>query len=148
MSLPVYLRVNHPHIIHEIIHGEAILVNLETGSYYSADQVGAVIWDGIENGMSVAQIVDAVTHAYAGDVADKQARVEAFLEQLQKERLVLAAETLETNLSLACLTLPTNIPPFVAPELKKYTEMEDLLLLDPIHDVDNAGWPHRVVDAP
>ena len=29
------------------------------------------------------------------------------------------------------------------PVLQKYTDMEDLLLLDPIHDVDEAGWPAR-----
>lgn len=148
MSLPAYLRVNHPHIIHEIIEGEAILVNLETGSYYSADRVGAVIWDGIENGMPVAQIVDAITHAYGGDEGDKQAGVGAFLEQLQKERLVLPVENAEPASPIAPLALPSNTPPFVAPELLKYTEMEDLLLLDPIHDVDDAGWPHRVADTP
>lgn len=148
MSLPAYLRVNHPHIIHEIIQGEAILVNLETGSYYSADQVGAAIWDAIENGMPVAQIVDAITHAYSGDEAEKLARVTAFLEQLQHEGLVLPAENAEINSPAPLPTLPTNTPPFVAPQLKKYTEMQDLLLLDPIHDVDDAGWPQRVTNTP
>jgi hypothetical protein len=27
------------------------------------------------------------------------------------------------------------------PKLEKYTDMEDLLLLDPIHDVQEVGWP-------
>jgi hypothetical protein len=29
------------------------------------------------------------------------------------------------------------------PLLRKYTDMRDLLLLDPIHDVDEQGWPVR-----
>jgi len=34
-------------------------------------------------------------------------------------------------------------PPFVKPILQKYTDMADLLLLDPIHEVDaGQGWPH------
>jgi hypothetical protein len=28
-----------------------------------------------------------------------------------------------------------------APVLEKYTDMQELLLLDPIHDVEEAGWP-------
>jgi hypothetical protein len=27
--------------------------------------------------------------------------------------------------------------------LHKYTDMEELLLLDPIHDVDETGWPNK-----
>ena len=27
------------------------------------------------------------------------------------------------------------------PVLEKYTDMQELLLLDPIHDVEEAGWP-------
>ena len=30
---------------------------------------------------------------------------------------------------------------FEAPALQVYTDMEDLLLLDPIHEVDEMGWP-------
>jgi hypothetical protein len=31
---------------------------------------------------------------------------------------------------------------FEAPVLQKYTDMQDLLLLDPIHDTDETGWPN------
>jgi len=30
---------------------------------------------------------------------------------------------------------------FRAPVLNVYADMKDLLLLDPIHDVDEVGWP-------
>jgi hypothetical protein len=30
--------------------------------------------------------------------------------------------------------------------LNKYTDMQDLLLLDPIHEVDAAGWPSTKVE--
>ena len=28
-------------------------------------------------------------------------------------------------------------------DLGKYTDMQELLLLDPVHEVDEAGWPNR-----
>jgi hypothetical protein len=32
--------------------------------------------------------------------------------------------------------------PFEAPRLDRYDDMRDLLLADPIHDADTAGWPN------
>ena len=30
---------------------------------------------------------------------------------------------------------------FEPPRLERYTDMKDYFLLDPIHEVDTAGWP-------
>jgi hypothetical protein len=45
--------------------------------------------------------------------------------------------------------LPADVLPaaFVAPVLHKHTDMQDLLLLDPIHEVDETGWPSVKKDA-
>jgi hypothetical protein len=32
--------------------------------------------------------------------------------------------------------------PFQPPLFEKFTDMEAMLLLDPVHDVDDEGWPH------
>jgi hypothetical protein len=32
---------------------------------------------------------------------------------------------------------------FTRPVLTKFTDMQDLLLLDPIHDVNSSGWPAK-----
>jgi hypothetical protein len=36
---------------------------------------------------------------------------------------------------------------FQPPTLESYNDMQDLLLLDPIHDVDDMGWPQKAPDA-
>jgi hypothetical protein len=36
---------------------------------------------------------------------------------------------------------------FSRPILTKYTDMKELLLLDPIHEVDETGWPNPKVKA-
>lgn len=142
MSLPQYILVNHPHIIHEIIDGEAILVNLENGSYYSTDQVGAAVWDQIERGAPVAAIRAQVLSAYNGDPSEIGTAVDALLQQLLDERLVIPSETAAPD-PVSTPAAPVEKSAFVTPVLRKYTEMEDLLLLDPIHDVDESGWPQR-----
>jgi hypothetical protein len=36
---------------------------------------------------------------------------------------------------------PSPREPFAAPALNTFSDMQELLLLDPIHEVDEAGWP-------
>ncbi len=36
---------------------------------------------------------------------------------------------------------------FEAPKLEKFTDMQDLVLLDPVHEVDDVGWPAARPDA-
>jgi hypothetical protein len=43
--------------------------------------------------------------------------------------------------------LPTAHAPYKAPALAVHEDMQDLITLDPIHDVDQVGWPTRKVDA-
>ena len=136
---------NSPNIIHEVIDGEAILISMETGSYYSIDSVGAVVWDHMNNGLSNSQIIEAIAAQYDGEWADIEQGVQQLFDQLQAELLIVVDETAANNGHLPAENDTANSqarPPFEAPTLHKYTDMEDLLLLDPIHDVDESGWPN------
>ena len=35
---------------------------------------------------------------------------------------------------------------FEFPIIEKFTDMQELLLLDPIHEVDEKGWPHQAAE--
>lgn len=140
-----HFRPNAPQVIHEVIDGEAVLVNLETGSYYSTDQVGADIWGMIEAGMAVSNIIDAIESKYASNRGEIESGVTYLVTQLQQEELIVAgrAQGPEDGASSPVASSEqANKPRFEQPVLSKYTDMEDLLLLDPIHDVDETGWPH------
>ena len=41
----------------------------------------------------------------------------------------------------------TERAPFVTPRLERYTDMQDIILLDPVHKVDSQGWPHAAAPA-
>ena len=65
------------------------------------------------------------------------------LAQLQQENLIVPVDGV-ASIALDQLLPSTNgheKPSFNAPALQKYSDMQELLLLDPIHDVDEAGWP-------
>ncbi len=141
-----HFRVSSSNVIHEIIDGEVVLINLQTGSYYSVDSVGAVVWDGIGKGLSLSQIVDTVSSRYSGSPMEIERGVQQLVDQLQEEQLIVPDEHSDEQRQKETLAAGSNGErdrPFEAPLLHKYTDMEDLLLLDPIHDVDESGWPNK-----
>ena len=66
------------------------------------------------------------------------------LDDLLREGLVADAGTgVETPGTLQLSENRQTRRPFEMPTLEKYTDMQDLVLIDPVHQVDEAGWPRR-----
>jgi len=147
MTSSVCFRVNSPQVIQETIDGEVVIVNLDNGNYYSLDNVGANIWNLIESGAAVAEVVDGIRQRYEGNHVDVEDAVNQFVAQLQQQALIVpdGAKGLESikGLDMQVETgADTERLPFEVPILHTYTDMQDLLLLDPIHEVDETGWPN------
>jgi hypothetical protein len=137
------LRVNSPHVIHETIDGEVIVINLASGSYYSVRGAGADVWDVIETspGIDANAIAAAVGRRFDRASEEVEHEIAAFLDQLRQENLVAAADDgviAGSNGTAA----GSSGKPYERPLLEKYTDMQDLVLLDPVHEVDATGWPH------
>ena len=135
-------RVNTPTVTHEIIDGEAVIINLDSGSYYSLVGVGATVWDLLYQRAPLNEIVTALANTHSGDAAEIERAVNDLTDQLCAENLVVPDDS---ELPLAQFSVPPDQngqkTPFNAPVLQKFTDMQELLLLDPIHDVDDMGWP-------
>lgn len=119
-------EVNKPDVVDESVDGEVLIVHLGTGAYYSSRGAGDVAWRLLAAGKSVAEAVGS--HGIEHDA------LTGFVEQLVAEDLVRPRTA--PPLEVAGLA-----PVAGAPTLEKYTDMQELLLLDPIHDVEEAGWP-------
>jgi|SRR5918993_1840661 hypothetical protein len=133
-------RVNSPQVINETIDGEAIMINLATGSYYSLDRVGCDVWALLEASLPVDDIVAQLGRQYDGAEEDIRRGVEELLERLSAEELVVPSG--DGDWVGAPPPTPSRQAPFRAPRLEKFTDMQDLILLDPVHEVDSRGWPH------
>ncbi len=134
-------RINAPAVVSEIIDGEAVIMNLKSGNYYSTDAIGSRIWDWIEQGCARRQIEDALVAGYAADAAEIERAMTAFLDDLIAQGLVEPLAGGAPAATADAVPPPAIKKPFRPPTLSVYTDMKDLLLLDPIHDVDEAGWP-------
>lgn len=142
-------RVNTPTVTHEIIDGEAVIINLDSGNYYSLVDEGSFIWSLVEKGASASELQNVILQTYQGDAQEIDRGVQELLAQLQQENLIVPVDEAE---EAADLQTPNNDnhekPLFNSPSLNKYSDMQELLLLDPIHDVDDAGWPKPNPDPP
>ncbi|MEI9989066.1 MAG: PqqD family protein [Rhizomicrobium sp.] len=128
-------------VVHEQFGDETVIVNLDTGCYYSVQGVGDTIWAWVVANGSRDGIVQRVLSEYSGDPVRLAQQTQAFLDRLVEEALVdpIAAElgdAVNENHEMA-----GEKKVFVAPSIEKYTDMEELLQLDPVHEVDLYGWP-------
>lgn len=134
--------VNNGQVISEIIDGEAVMINLTTGNYYSLNQAGAAIWDAVEAGASDEEIVQHLAARYDASHDELTAAVTQLLEELRREELVVPVEQNGGPAGLAPPEPGSSRGAFDPPRLEKHSDMQDLILLDPVHEVDERGWPH------
>lgn len=124
----------------KVIDGEAILINLATGVYYSMDKAGALIWEMITAAHSMEQIVAALTYRYEVSHEQACADVRRLGEELLQENLVKLVENGAAVASTA-QTSPTEKQSYEAPVLNIYRDMGDLLALDPpTPGLDTFNW--------
>ena len=133
-------KVNEREVTSEVIDGELIIMHLRTGKYFSSAGVGPLVWSCLAGGMSGEEIAQTVAQSCSVTVPAVTADVEAFISSLNSEELVREA----TEPVSASQTVPAvERMAYAKPVLQIYSDMQDLLLLDPIHDVSEEGWPMR-----
>jgi hypothetical protein len=144
-------RIRKPDILFESFDNEVILINLENGNYYSIQNVAAEIWSLIENGFSESGIIEQIMDRYQDQKKEVVQSIDLFLADLLKDGLIEEIQPKNNfdkdqageRISPAPVTAS---PAFVPPILDRYTDMQDLLLLDPIHEVGEKGWPIKNSD--
>ncbi len=136
-------QINASAIASEDFGDEVIIVNMAQGNYYSLRDTGAFIWQGVAANLSTTALTDRLTTHYAIGEAEAPGIIDAFLKQLATESLLLPADPPASN-STEPVPAVGEKRPFVVPLLEVFTDMQDLLLVDPIHDVNaDTGWPAK-----
>jgi hypothetical protein len=132
-------EISVPNVTGEIIDGEAIVLNLKSGHYFSMDGSAALVWGGIEQRLPPSRIAGEVAGRFGIDPGLALADVQKLLDELLEHDLIRPAPAAADHDAGLDLTIAPSA--YSAPSLEIYTDLRDLLLLDPIHDVDEAGWP-------
>src|SRR5262245_33169083 len=129
--LPLNRRVkpNTAEIAAEVIDGEAILINLTTGLYFSMEGTGGALWSLIEAGLSVEEMAAALAANYHVDRAGVEGDLARVIAELLEYRLIVEsdANAASSNVPITLADSGTYRPP----TLTAYRDMGDLLALDP-----------------
>jgi Coenzyme PQQ synthesis protein D (PqqD) len=136
----VPLRVASENIHSKIFDDEVVVLDMRSGAYFSLRGSGVDVWELIEAHATGAGISESLAGRYDGSSGEIDMAVGALLEELAEANLIVGDSSVE----------PAGGAPsqagaksdFAPPELERFTDMQELLLLDPIHEVDEAGWPH------
>jgi len=129
------LEVAGPQCVAEDFDGEIVVLNTESGVYFSMRASGATLWRDLAAGHTVETMLAGASGPEAAQA------IEAFVDAVVKEGLMRPAVT-----PLVPATPPSsdsmNIGRDGPPILEAFHDMKSLLLLDPVHEVDSeAGWP-------
>ena len=140
----MHIQVNEPHIVHETIDGETILMDLRSGNYFSIEKSGAVLWEILVQTGDVDALLKKSEELGDPKRSNQiQTDIKKFVSKLMEEGLIVEAESQDKseiteemlNSYKKVVTATDTL------EVNKYSDMQEMLLLDPIHDVDDKGWP-------
>ena len=133
-------EINAPAVVSEIIDGEAVIMHLKSGNYFSTSDSGGVIWHGLEKRLGAEALVQLLVAKYGLAANDASQTLDGFIATLSSHDLIRTAAGDSQLAANADIPVQARAP-FQPPVLNVFSDMKDLLLLDPIHDVDEAGWP-------
>lgn len=126
-------------VVDEVIDGEVIIIQLERGTYFSLGGSGAQVWALLKAGADRDSVIAVLEAGHSSEPGEVDGAVDALLDELVGE------EVLDRGEADGGFQLPAppqgELPQFSKPKLEKYTDMEDFLLLDPVHEVAETGWP-------
>jgi hypothetical protein len=137
-------RVDENKIVHEVLDQEAMLVNLDNGYYYALEGSAVDIWQALAAGASVPEAAQRLLQRYGVTRPAAEEAVRKFVDELVAEELLMPAEAAEPAAPTA-LAEPAaaEAQPFSQPVMYKYTDMANLIQMDPIREFDESGWPKR-----
>ena len=140
-------RVNSPQVISETVGGETIIVNLARGHYFSLQATAVDVWQALERGEAPETIVVELEQRYEAGDGEIDAAVNKLIEDFLAAELVVADENGAPGAAVPLAEAAAERVPFVTPSFTAFTDMQDIILLDPVHEVDTRGWPHASAGA-
>lgn len=131
-----FLELALPHCSADDFDGEIVAINLDTGIYYSVKDAAALLWHDLLAGHSVETLLEVAQ----GD-EELRVAIERFADELLASGLMRLATIAKSPAQPAKIAV-ANLSAMTAPVLESFGDMQDLLLLDPVHEVDEeTGWP-------
>jgi hypothetical protein len=139
-SAPRSLRTRRSDLVAETLSDETLVIDTASGVFFSLRGVASALWALLDTGTSRDELDTAVRDRF-GEVEGVHRDVASFVAALEADGLVEDATGVATDPTTSTPIWPDA---YEAPMVKRYDDMADLLLVDPIHDVAaDQGWPNE-----
>ena len=78
--------INRASVVSDVIEGEAVIINLDTGTYYGLNETGSVLWSVLQRGaISLRGMKEELILRYRADSETIQDAVKTIVAQLLAE---------------------------------------------------------------
>jgi hypothetical protein len=123
---------------------EVVVLDTKSGLYFSLRGAAADVWSLVEARASREVILTSLAERYDGKTEVIIAAVDYCLTEFTAKGLIREMPSNGGSQPLPTLGLAKHA--FAEPLIDEFNDMQGLLLLDPIHDVSEEGWPHSGTD--
>lgn len=131
-------KPNEEKVISKIIDDEAVIIKLGEGTYYNLNEVGTLIWKKIQEKSSESMILESVLACFTVEKTEAAEDLKQLLQKLNAENLVSAFEEISDS---SPVSAKENKASYSAPGIEVYSDMEDLLALDPpVPGMNDITW--------
>ena len=85
--------IPHPEVVDTALEtGEVVLLHLDSKTYYSLNRTGAIIWQGVQQGLSLREISQRLQAVFAVEPERAEQSVLALVDELLQQHLVQPLE--------------------------------------------------------
>lgn len=137
-------RINDPGVIFQLFDDEVVAIHLASGTYHSLQGIAGEAFQilGIDGGTS-EDVAARLSQIYDASAEQIERDLHPFFMKLESEELI-APSTVAAR--------PAPEPKvgqirasYYAPDFQTHRDLQQLFLIDPVHDVDATGWPNLPV---
>lgn len=124
----------------DTVDGETLIIDTVSGHLRVLTGIAPVVWDRLLEPRDAEALVAEVADRY--DEAAGEA-VRGLLDELREAALLITADgaTGAHPIAAAGLDWPEQ---YETPGVERYDDIADIMLMDPVHEVDvDQGWPRR-----
>ena len=129
-----------PPNISEMIDGEVMIINLESGSYFSVTGAGAAIWPQLITGSDLDSLAKILEAAFDVEAAVVATELSGFVDRLVEEGILRQQDSGGAPCAIA-ISPPCQTRSYQGFGLERFDDMRGLLVIDPVHEVGGFGWP-------
>ena len=128
-------------MVSERLDGEVIAIASLSGKYFSLGNTAADIWHLLLHPTNRKDWLGILRSHYENVPESAEQEIQDLLKKMLEENLI-RPEVVSNNAEIS-LPADTVREKWITPDVIIFDDLQDLLLVDPIHDTSEEGWPFK-----